>query len=382
MVRALNRRLILNHIRRGGPLSRARLVELTGLSPAAVTAVTAELMESQFVLERALGESSGGRPPILLDLDYSAHYAVGLKLMETQLLGVLTDLSTQVLEQSSLELDGTTPELVSARAAALSRDLLERAGAKRERLIGVGLGLAGVIDASSGICHSSPYLGWHDVPIASMIARDLGTSVWIDNDVNAFAAAERLFGHGKLAQNFVVITVGRGIGAGLVLGGELYRGRDGGAGEFGHTLTEAGGRRCECGNTGCLEAYASEPALVRRYNERTPEPDQLRDSQQLVERAASGDALARELLEDGGRRVGNKLADLVNLLNPELIVVGGEGVRLGDGFFDPMREALYAHAFNGLTSDLTVFVDAWGDDAWARGAASLAVQRAFDLAAI
>jgi predicted NBD/HSP70 family sugar kinase len=380
MVRALNRRLILNHIRQDGPVSRAKLVELTGLSPAAVTAVTAELIGTQFLLERAVGQSSGGRPPVLLDLDYGAHYAVGLKLMESRLVGVLTDLSTRSLHQASVELAGTSVEQVAAQAVGLSRDLFARTRAPQERMIGAGLGLAGVIDAARGVCHSSPYLGWRDVPIADLIARDLGTPVWIDNDVNAFATAERLFGHGKRAQNFVVVTVGRGIGAGLVLGGELYRGRDGGAGEFGHTVTEPGGRRCECGNTGCLEAYASEPALIARYNEQGKRA--VHNIEALLERARKGDQIANALLEDGGRRVGQGLATIVNLLNPELIVVGGEGVRLGDRFFAAMRAALETHAFNGLARGLEVVVDAWGDDAWARGAAGLAVQRAFDLSGV
>ena len=378
-VRAMNRRLILNHIRQTGPASRARLAEITGLSPAAVTAVTAELIGDQFLLERSVGESSGGRPPILLDLDFNAHYAVGLKLMESRLIGVLTDLSTQVIDQTSIALERHEPETVADSAAAITGELLGRARAGRERLIGVGLGMAGVIDAANGICRSSPYLGWRGVPIADLIRQRIGATVWIDNDVNAFAAAERLFGHGKRAQNFVVVTVGRGIGAGLVLGGELYRGRDGGAGEFGHTLSEPGGRRCECGNHGCLEAYASEPALVKRYNERVPKKAAVRDIGGFLDRLAGGDAATLELLEDAGNRVGRNLANLVNLLNPEVIVIGGEGVRLGEVFFAPMREAMREHAFNGLARDLPVFIDAWGDDAWARGAASLAVQRAFDL---
>lgn len=381
-VRAINRRLILNHIRQTGPVSRAHLAELTGLSPAAVTAVTAELIADQFLLERAMGESSGGRPPILLDLNASAHYAVGIKLMESRLIAVLTDLSTQVIEQESITLEHHDPEYIADRADEVSRDLLERAHSSRDRLIGLGLGLAGVIDALSGVCLSSPYLGWRSVPIADLIRERLGASVWIDNDVNAFAAAERLFGHGKRAQNFAVVTVGRGIGSGLVLGGELYRGRDGGAGEFGHTLSEPGGRVCECGNRGCLEAYASEPALVERYNQGRSKKNAVRDVHGFLERADRGDEVARDLLEDAGRRVGRNLANLVNLLNPELIVVGGEGVRLGEAFFTPMRRAMREHAFNGLAENLPVFIDAWGDDAWARGAATLAVQRAFDLGSI
>ena len=344
-VRQLNRRLILNHIRQAGQTSRASLAQITGLSPAAVTGVTAELISDQFLLERTIGESSGGRPPILLDIDYTAHYAIGMKLMETRLEAVLTDLSTRVLKHLSLPLEEHSPQGVADLIAQGSRQLLALAGVHKDRLIGLGLGLAGVVDASTGICRSSAYLGWLEVPIADLIRQRLGVSVWVDNDVNAFAAAERLFGHGKSARNFLVVTLGRGIGAGLVLGGELYRGRDGGAGELGHTLSEPDGRRCECGNHGCLEAYASEPALVARYNEQRPD----QPVADIVAFLARRDELSQVLLLDAATRVGRALANLINVLNPEMIMIGGEGVRLGEVFFDQMKTVLLEHGFNRVT---------------------------------
>lgn len=376
-VRTLNRRLILNHLRQHGAQSRAQLADITGLSPAAITGVTAELIEDGLLTEQALGSSSGGRPPIMIDIDYPSHYAVGIKVMESRLEAVLTDLSTTVLQQQQVDLESHTPQAVAVAASKITTVLMKRVRASRDRLIGVGIGMPGVID-DAGVCHSSPILEWRDVPIAAMIANQLGTTVWVDNDVNAFAAAERLFGHGKHAQNFVALTVGRGIGMGLVINGEVYRGRNGGAGEFGHVPSEPSGRLCECGNVGCLEAYAAEPALVRRYNDQRSASD-VADIHALLERSKSRDALALELLGDAGERVGRALAGVLNVFNPELIVVGGEGVRLGEAFFAPMRDALERHAFNGLADGVEVFVDAWGDDAWARGAASLAVQRAFSV---
>ena len=147
-------------------------------------------------------------------------------------------------------------------------------------------------------------------------------------------------------------------------------------------MCEADGRRCECGNYGCLEAYASEPALVARYNALVSKKNALKDIHGLLEKVNQSDKNAVALLEDAGQRVGRALANLVNLLNPDLIVIGGEGVRLGETFFAPMRKTMLEHVFNGLALDLPIFIDAWGDDAWARGAASLAVQRAFDFGSI
>jgi predicted NBD/HSP70 family sugar kinase len=175
------------------------------------------------------------------------------------------------------------------------------------------------------------------------------------------------------------VTNGRGIGAGIVVEGEIHRGRRGGAGEFGHTLSEPGGRVCGCGRRGCLEAYASETALLARYAETRPD-GALPDIDTFLARADAGDGLALELLRDAGERTGRNLGDLVNLLAPEGIVFGGEGVRLGERFFAPLREALESRAYPGLADDLPVLIDAWDDDAWARGAASLVVHEAFSAA--
>lgn len=376
-VRALNRRLVLNQLRQFGPLSRVKLAELTGLSSAAITGVTAELIQERFLTEQAVGESRGGRPPILLDLNYQAHQAVGLKLMEDRLEAVLTDLATRVLRRESRFLRGRSPHDVAEQAAEVTATLLAHADLSASHLVGIGMGLPGVIDANKGLCVQSPILGWRNVPIAALIADRVGVPVWVDNDVNAFAAAERLFGHGKRARSFVTVTVGRGIGAGLVLDGRIYRGRQGGAGELGHTVVEPGGRPCECGNRGCLEAYASEPSLLARFAEQHPHAAPA-DLPGLLALLSAEHPTAQALVADAGRRVGYALANLVNVLNPELIVLGGEGVRLGDAFVHPLRHALQESAFDGLAHDLPVVVDAWGDDAWARGAASLALQYTFD----
>ena len=375
-VRALNRRLILNGIREHGPLARAQLAELTGLSPAAVTGVTAELIAGRFLIEHAVGVSSGGRPPILLDLDAVTHRVAGLKLSEGRLEAVITDMRTSVIARGSARLSSSDPEQVASVTASLLAAMCAEKGLELEGLLGVGFGLPGVMDGA-GACLRSPILGWRDVHISRLLSAALNLPVWVDNDVNALVAAESLFGRGRRADNFVVVTIGRGIGAGFVLGGRVYRGAHGGAAEFGHTTVERDGRACECGKRGCLEAYASEPSLVRQYNETKPGA-RVRSVKALCAAAERGDEQAVKVLADAGERTGVALANLVTLLDPELIVLGGEGVRLGERFFTPLRRALRETAFSGAGQNLPVYVDAWTDEQWARGAASLAVQHTFD----
>lgn len=375
VVRALNRNAIFNTLHREGPLSRVQLKGRSGLSGAAVTGVVAELIRDGLVEEREAGVSTGGRPPVFLSVNYGARSAVGIKLMEQHLEMVLINLGGEVQHHIQCLLPDHAPETVVQKVREAVHLLLSRTGTETSRLLGLGMGLPGVINATSGVCVHSDYLGWDHVPIARLLEEAVGVPVTVDNDVNAFAAAERLFGHGKGASDLAVITVGRGIGAGLIANGQPVRGRDGGAGEFGHVVAEKDGRPCECGKRGCLEAYASEPALVTRAQETAPDLCVVHGDDLLRHR---DDPRVAALFADAGERIGMQLANLVNLLNPELIVIGGEGVRFGDALIRPLRAALRTHSYTGLAENLPVVVEPWGDEVWARGAASLAVSRTFD----
>lgn len=388
MLRALNRRNVLNHIRRLGPTSRTQLADLTGLSGASISGVTAELIADRLLVERSVGAAgaSGGRRPIYLDIDYGAHAAAGMKLSEErgEIEAVLTDLSTRVLAHRTESLAGTTPGEVAAQVGRLCKTLARQAGVEPGRVIGVGIGLSGVIDAASGTAVRGVKLGWENVPLARLVTGQTGLPTWVDNDVNAFAAAERLFGHGKHARHFLVVAVGYGVGGAFVLNGEVYRGREGGAGEFGHNVAVPGGRPCGCGRRGCLGTYTDERAVLRDFAERHPEHAGL-GRRDLAALADGGHAGAREVLGTAGRLLGTHLSYLVNALNPELVVIGGEGAEFGESYFGPLRETLHAHTFDGLADHLPVVVVPWEEGhftPWVRGAASLAVASAFETGAI
>ncbi len=385
-LRVLNRRAVLNHVRRVGPVSRTRLVELTGLSAASISAVTAELIEDRWLIEQSVGEAgaSGGRRPIFMDINYEAHYAVGLQLNGYRLEGVITDLSLRVLAHLSEDLSEHDPVRVTANISSLCKKLYKRAKVSSDDVIGIGIGLSGVIDALRGIAVHAPVLAWRHVNIAQLVGEKTGLPVWVDNDVNSFAAAERLFGHAKHANNFLAVAIGRGLGASIICNGEIHRGRDGGAGEFGHNKIQVGGRTCSCGQQGCLEAYTIEPALLALFVERHPKKKGI-TIPELVQLAEGGHKGALETLRTAGELLGLHLSYLVNAFNPELIVIAGEGTELGPSYFDPLRETLRTRAFDGLADELPLIVVPWSDDVftpWAQGAASLAVQHAFDTSAL
>lgn len=373
--RAMNRRLILDELRRGGPLSRTRIAERTKLSPASITIVTGALLAEGLLIEHPELAPHLPRNPVPLGINYAGHRAVGMKLLDNEIQAVLTDLALNIVAQTTVELHSSSPE-AAVEAAQRARGKLTAAQPGMIKLIGVGLALSGLIDSEHGVCVESHRSGWHNVPLGEMLRSRLAVPVWIDNDVNAFATAERLVGRARQATNLVVVTLGRGIGAALVLDGQLYRGPRGAAGEFGHTLSERNGRPCECGMRGCLEAYISSPNLVAQFNELYPDQPVGR-VEELADLVARHDDRPKMLLESAGERLGEGLADLANLFDPDLIIIGGEGVAVGEGMLRSTQQAFQRRKLM-RTAPVELVIDTWGDDAWARGAAGLVVEHFFE----
>lgn len=378
-VRALNRRLLLRLLREQGPTSRTDLADASGLSNGAVTRIVGELIEEGFLVEQSVGVSTGGRRPVLLDLDTTGRVVAGLKLMDDAILAVLVDLKGTVIAHSRTALRSHDPKLVLARAAKAIERLLDGIGAAHDRLAGVGLCMPGTIDWETGVCQLAPFFNWHDVHVGELLHDLTGVPVAVDNDVNALAVAESLFGRGRTVRDFAVITLGRGVGAGLVTGGRVYRGASGGAGEFGHVVSELGGRRCECGKAGCLEAYVGEQALLSRVREEGKRYADV-DIDAFLDLVAAQDRVAAPIHTEALTRLGAAIANLVNLLNPELVVLGGESAMLTEEFVTALRPKIDEHTFGGLAGSFEIQLDEWRSDpsAWARGAASLAMEHIFD----
>jgi len=377
LIRDLNVSLLIELVRRFGPISRADLARASELSAPAVSAIVRQLLDRGIFTEVAVAPSGGGRPPVLLQLDPKAGYVVGIKLRGDGLTIVVCDIDADVLvaAEEGAQLVGDPDAAIAAVEQATKR-VVREAGISRSKVLGVGVGVSGVIDPHRGVCAFSHLLGWHDVELAEPLQRKLRLPVWVENDVNTLAVAEKWAGGGIAARNFVTLTIGRGIGLGIVVDRALYRGASGGAGEFGHTVVDPNGPLCECGRRGCLEALVGELALRRRVGERLGR-DVSRD--ELVERAAGGDLAVLDVLDVAGNELGRALANVVTLLNPELLIVCGEGTELGEPFLGPAIAAVRAGAFADLGRTLEIKTQRWGDEAWAVGAATLALRELFNL---
>jgi predicted NBD/HSP70 family sugar kinase len=244
----------------------------------------------------------------------------------------------------------------------MTNDLLSQSGVDKDLVIGLGCALSGYIDAKSGICVDSWNLDWHNVELAEPLSQRLGLPVVIDNDVSCITTYEKLFGWGSNYENFFTVVLGRGVGLGLVLNGVVYRGATGGAGEFGHMVAVPGGRRCECGKRGCLEEYISFRGIIANYRElnykenipfnmtlNSSSDQAVRSEERMVhelfERASEGDELATQAFQHSGELMGIALANLVNVLNPECIVLTGEGAFVEQASWARGAAALVLHRF-------------------------------------
>lgn len=377
LLRDFNVGLLIELVRRAGSISRAELARQSHLSAPTVSDIVDHLLKRGIVIEMTTAPSSGGRPPVLLSVDPKAGYVVGIKLRGDGVTTVVCDLDAQVVSSNERYVP-----LVGDPIAALdaieeeTRRALRDAAVPASKVLGVGVGLSGVIDSKAGVCRFSHLLQWHDVELAAPLRRRLGLPVWVENDVNTLAVAEKWAGDAHAARDFITLSVGRGIGLGIVVDRSLYRGAFGAGGEFGHMIVEPGGPRCECGRFGCLEAMVGEGALRRRVSERKGYDVSREELLTLVE---LGDKPTLDVVDNAGRKLGLAVANVVTLLNPELLIICGEGTALGSVFIDPIVSAVRDQTFADLGQQLEIKVQSWGDEAWAVGAATLVLRESFNL---
>ncbi|WP_405764474.1 ROK family protein [Streptomyces sp. NBC_00080] len=356
-----------------GPLTRLELARRAGLSAAAVTKAVRPLFASGYLVEDADTEarSALGRPANLVRVDGGRALFLGLKLTADAIFGVLTDLRCRILLARRVPLTDRAVKAVLASTAEMVRELLTEADGYGVRVMGLGIAVSGDVDRTEGVVRYSPFLEWRDVPLAELACAVTGLPVTVDNDVRALTVAEQWFGAGVGLSNFAVVTVGAGVGCGLVVHGRVVAGAHGVAGEIGHVTVDPDGPLCHCGNRGCVEAIAADPAILARIRERTGV--EVADTAQAVDLARRGDAHAREAYSRAGEAIGRGIATVANLLGPERVVISGEGLAAYDLFAEQIRGAFAAAAF-GSAARCDLQTRPLPFEEWARGAAATAIQ--------
>ncbi|MBW9095403.1 ROK family protein [Microbacterium jejuense] len=369
----VTRTAILAHLGAHGPASRADLARALDVSPALITQLTRDLLADDLVEELEQASSSGGRPARMLGLVSQDATAIGVKVAPDHLAIVEVGIDGNVLRSETSGFDAISPLATSALVERV-RDFVAADGAGR--IVGVGVGLPGTVaERGIGIVDSTQ-LGWNQVPLGEILRRGLDLPVVVENNVNALSVAEQLFGQGRAHRNVLVVTIGNGVGAGLISDGAMVRGRAGGAGDLGHIPVREDGPLCQCGNRGCLEAIIGQGALVNDARSiRLVGPQEGID--ELRSLADGGNEDAREIFAHAGHQLGRALAGAVNLLDPDIVVLLGEGVQAWSHWTAAFDRALRSALVPGKRGT-PVVVEQWEDDRWAQGAAALVLATPFD----
>ncbi|ELP70499.1 ROK family protein [Streptomyces turgidiscabies] len=365
--------LIFTTVLSHGPLTRADAARRTRLSAAAVTKAVRPLIEAGYLVEDEDAETRPGlgRPANPVRVDGGRALFIGVKITGDEIFGVLTDLCCRTRIARNIPLTARAPKAVLVAVAELVRELLTEAEGFGVPVLGCGIALAGEIDRAEGAVRYSPFLQWRDVPLAELAAMTTGLPVTVDNDVRALTVAEQWFGAGVGLSDFAVVTVGAGIGCGLVVHGRVVEGTHGVAGEIGHLVVDPAGPPCHCGRRGCLQAFAGDAEIVARVREVTGTG--VMDSAGAVALAHAGHPGAREVYAQAGAAIGRGIATVANLLGPQRVIISGEGLAAYDLFADQIRDAFTATAF-GSAARCELLTRPLPFEEWARGAAATAIR--------
>jgi predicted NBD/HSP70 family sugar kinase len=380
--RAHNEALVLRAVYDYAPLSRADIARLTGLTRTTVSEVVAGLLDDGLVREIGRGRSSGGKAPILLEVAEDARHVVGLDLGEQSFVGALVNLRGTIRISRSIEvahLDG------KEALAAVYQLVDELVAASPRQPLGIGVGTPGLVESTTGTIRWAVNLDWQDLALGSLLRDRYGLPVRVVNDSQAAAYAEYLFAAGPRVPNLIAIKVGRGIGAGIVLGGELYQGDAFGAGEIGHVRLVDDGEPCRCGRNGCLETVASSRAVLGRAARLAAErPDsplhraaagRSLSLEDLVTALERGDSIARAVVAEAGRALGRGVVAVVSVLNVRRIVLLGALAILGEPWLEACRAEVARSALGPLVAETEIVLGRSSSDVVVLGSSALVLSR-------
>jgi predicted NBD/HSP70 family sugar kinase len=352
-IRVANRFEVLRHIIAESPVPRQEIAVQTGLSLATVSTLVGELLDAGVLVEVGFEDSGGGRPRGLLSVDPGAGVLIGVDVAETYVhVGVFDPgLAALTAVEEQLHPEENRPDQVVARIAGTVRSAVARSGVAYDRVLGAGVSVPGQVDRAGGVSVFAPNWDWHDVPLRSLLARELAFPLYLDNPLRAAAVAELWFGAGRGRADLVVINLGTGVGAGLAFRGSLYRGATNSAGEWGHTTLVMDGRPCHCGSRGCVETYVGAPGIMQHLRELDPDSPMLRPDDQtatieaLARGYQAGDPTAAKVVAETARYLGVAVAGMVNLGNPDVIVLSSwVAAKLGEPLLEQVREVAGRHA--------------------------------------
>ncbi len=386
-LRRVNSAEILRKIYFDGPISRLEVSQQIGISPATVTNIVFDLLEKNLLVESGSKRSDGGRPSTLLTINPAYGHFIGCEVGESFINVELFDIRFTSCQKVSFSLneERVEPEQVVEKISQGIQEVLSAAGIKENKVIGMGVGFPGLVDPVRGISVFTPNWGWHDVSLLKAIKRKHPFPMFLENGAKAMAMGEALFGAGKGVNNLTVLLVGTGVGCGIISDRSLFRGSMNNAGEIGHTIMELDGPVCRCGGHGCTEVYLGAIGIIDRYrslNADSDHPDrydQIAYIQYILQKSSEGQPAAIQVVNETLRYLGVTLANLVNLLNPQLLLLGGwSGLLFGSRYLDKIKEQTAYYALAQSLAHTSIRLCELADDSVSKGAASLVLEHFFE----
>ena len=379
LIKNMNTACVLNMIRVKESISRADIARVSGLTPATVSNLAAELIDIGLIKEMDRGESSGGRKPVLLSINKTACYFGGIHIGSTMIEAAVSNVGADILCACRASLEGASPEDAVRLAMQLLLQAKEKAGVKD--IAGIGVCTHGLVRSDEGLLVFAPNLGWSNVQLGNMFFQTSGLPVFIENDVRAMALAESWCGLAFGVKDYVYLYIGPGIGGSIVSGGEIYKGQGNFAGEFGHETIEPDGPLCSCGNHGCLQALASETAVLDRYRQhkkRLHITPNCRNYAELLQAANTGDSDALEEILKSVRYIGIEVGNIINALSPRLIVINGQITQLHDIVMPALKQEINHHCLSYSENDTKIVFSPLHDNAPIKGAQTCVIRQMFE----
>ena len=390
-MKLLNQSTVLNLIRLKEPISRAEIAKITQLTPPTVGSLVNELIEKNLIIEeQSTSSKAGGRRPIMLRINYSAHYIIGVYAASEVIRIILTTMDGKIV----FDYVNKISELPSKdKFLKILKDgihyVLNETVIERDLIIGIGVAMHGLVDPNRGVAIFSPHLHLENIPIKESLEKEFNLHVMVENDVRALALAESWFGQGQGVPDFICISVGRGIGSGIFINNDIYKSSFNTSGEIGHTIVDIHGPRCECGNNGCLEAIASESAILNKVkkelklNKDTIIREWIKDGEdelsiKMVFKAAQeGDQLARLILEESGRSLGIASANLINILKPSKVIFEGCIFEEGEIVFSTVKNMIEKYTLRIANEEVSIVCSEFGKKGMVLGAVTLILRLLF-----
>ena len=377
LMKKINTGLILDTIRLYSPISRAEIAKMLNLTPATVTNITAELLRRNIIIESDLGQSTGGRKPVMLKINDKSYYLIAVHIGSTRVRVAIMDMESEILDSKTEKLyENIDFKIAKDILFRLINEMIINNKLEKSKILGIGVSAHGIVNFEKGKIVFAPNFGWKNIPLREILEKEFDVPAFVDRDVRSMALAESWYGEGREVESFICIKVGYGIGAALINNKQQIRGVSDGLGEFGHIKIDINGRKCICGNNGCLEAYASERSVIRYAKENGYLEDLNLDK--LNEETEKGNKIVIEAIHKAGHYLGIGISNLINIFNPSLIVIGGDLIDVNDVFFQEMLLSAEKYALSELFEHVKIKRTKTGKDAIIKGAGLLVLDNLFD----